>query len=344
MPDKRQQGRWPFSTDTLLGMTASMDSELRELILSMYHYARSKNMGIDDVASHIGYHHRNLQKLCRGQYDGNVAQFTKAIQNWLDSSRQADSMGKLFVPTDTFQQIDELCTLAWQYRTIGAIWGDSQIGKTESLKAIQRRHDPGIVKMVRFPSSGSRMAITHAVAKACGLNPKKGLITTVRDRIFNSIQPTDLFIWDEMHETALTYNRPAQTYAHEFIRDIYDAVECGMVICGTNVGRQEIEDGVLKDILEQLRRRNVFTLQLPKYATLNDINAIGKHFGLPKLPKGTARDLVMSVIKRNGLKAYTIYLQAGQQLAQNRSEKFTWQHVVTAHDLTAKYSKGVKQS
>ena len=336
---------WPFSTDHVIRGTESMPEDIRNTVRAMYHYARANELTISDVSTSIKLHVRNVDKLCRGRYDGNLEEVAERITAWLEAckTRQAGD-APLFVKTDTASDIWDIATLAWQYRTIGAVWGDSQIGKTAALEALQRQYDPGIVKFMRFPAGASRMIVIQEVAKACGLPPRKGLITTVRQRIFDSIPKECLFIWDEVHEPFATSTQSAQKYAMELIREVHDVCKCGMLICGTNVGRTAIEDGILKDLLVQLRRRNVFTLQLPHYAPLKDTNAIARHFGLPAVPKGPARELVAEIVRRNGLNAYLIHLKAGRQLAENRSQAMTWQHVITAYDLIAKFANKKKGS
>lgn len=335
-----RQNEWPFSTDHVIKGTESMPENVRNLVRSMYHYARDNNLSIDDVADAVGYHPRNLEKICKGTYDGNLDQVAQSITLWLDVARaERDARHPvLFIETETAGDIFEVCRLAWQAGSIGAIWGESQIGKTHALEEFQRRHDPGVVKLMRFPAGSGRMGIVQAMAEACGLPPRKGLITTVRQRVMRSITRDNFFIFDEVHQPFLTYHRTGQKFAMEFIREVWDTCRCGMVVCGTDTGRDEIEIGGLAGVFKQLDKRLFPELQLPQYATLKDLNAIARHYKLPAIPRGPALDVVNNVNRRKGLRLYTYLLKSAAQLAANRKEPISWQHVIMAHDILAKYS------
>lgn len=334
----RPQQDWPISADRILEGTAALPARLREAVRSAYFLAHEDGLTIDDVADGIGYHTRNVQKLICGTYDGDLDSVTDKVEAWVRAKREQKGARVLFVETSTSKQIFELATLTWQYRTVGAIWGDSQIGKTHALQEFRRRHEPGIVKFMRFPTGIGRLEIMLAIAKACGLPPNQGQLRTIRNRIFEVVGQENLFIFDELHEAFLTYSDLAVKYALEFIREVHDVCGCAVLICGTNVGRDGIARGKFCEVFEQLRRRNPFALQLPAYATRADLNAIAAHYGLPRLPAGPAQEIVTQVTRQNGLKAYCIYLDSARQLAANRKEAITWQHLVTAYDLVRKTS------
>lgn len=334
----RPQQDWPISADRILEGTALLPQPAREAMQAAYFICRKKGYSIDSLADGIGYHTRNVQKLCTGSYDGSLEQVTAKLQEWVAAERKAEEDRVLFVETSTSRQIMDLCSLAWQYRTIGAIWGDSQIGKTHALEKFQRDHEPGTVKLMRFPTGVGRIEIMRAIAKAAGLPPREGQLGTIRSRIFEVVRPEHFFIFDELHEPFLTYSDVALKYALEIIREVHDVCKCGVLLSGTNVGRDGIANGKFASVFEQLGRRTPFTLQLPKFATRKDLSAIARHFGLGALPAGPAADIVTQVVQRNGLKAYVIYLESARQLAANRGEDLCWQHVVNAYDLVRKIS------
>lgn len=329
---------WSFSADKVIDGTKAYPAHVRDAVRSLYHFAMAHNLSMDDVADGIGYHRANVHKLCNGRYDGDLDAVAEAIGDYLKEHPVDTGKRPLFVETDTSRKIWEVAQAVWDYQTIGAVWGDSQIGKTHALEEFRRRHAPGTVKYIRMPASAGRMGIVHAFAEAFDIPARKGLITTVASRVYRAVTSDHLVIIDEFHEPFLTYHANGKRTCMEMIRELFDRAKCGMLICGTNVGRDQIEDGPLKGVLEQLRRRCIFTLQLPKYASTADLNAIAAHYELPRL-QGLARELATAIIQRNGLRAYCIHLDSAKQIASNRGEPMSWDHFTTAHDIIANYSQ-----
>jgi DNA transposition AAA+ family ATPase len=179
--------------------------------------------------------------------------------------------------------------------------------------------------------------MVRRMAQAVGVSPDSNTASLV-DRIKRALTPDMLLILDELHLLAYTYRRSSFFACLEVIREIYDEVHCGMVLCGTNIARDEIESGQHKELLAQLRRRGIFRLQLPAYAPWADRLAIAKHFGLVEAPEGGTRELVDEIIRKNGLKAYTSYLQAASRISIKRKVAIEWKHFVTAHDVIARLS------
>ena len=124
------------------------------------------------------------------------------------------------------------------------------------------------------------------------------------------------------------------------IREIYDEVHCGMVLCGTTLLLDKMQEGARGE-LEQLMRRGVHRCALPQQPTKGDVSAILKRSGLEfpdrKLvvqvqgiedkPYETLRQLA----KENGLLAITERLRYARKIASRRKEDLTWEHVTEAH-------------
>ncbi len=331
--------KWHMSADAILKDTSAYAPHVRDAVRALYHVCVESGITIYEAADGIGYHRANLHKICTGKYDGDLDAVADAIEDYLFKLKDTQpAKPVLFVETDTSRQIFEVAQAAWDHHTIGAVWGDPQIGKTHALQEFARRQSPGRVKFVRIPSGCCKSDLIIAFGEAFHVPAGKARITLTRQRIKNAINYDDLLIIDEIHELFLTATRAVQLYAMEVIREIYDLSGCGLVICGTNVGRDAIEEGPLKSILRQFDRRTIFPLQLPKYATTADLNAIAAHYGLPRL-QGLARDIANSVVRYKGLKAYVIYLNSARALAANLAEPIAWKHFERAHDIIAKYSQ-----
>jgi DNA transposition AAA+ family ATPase len=123
----------------------------------------------------------------------------------------------------------------------------------------------------------------------------------------------------------------------EFIRlEIYEEVNCGIVLCGTNVFRDEVEKGKQKGILEQTKRRGMVPLQLPSMLPRADMDTIAAAYGLPSAPD-FIHQIRTEMIRKLGLRSYTNHLRAAGKLAYNNHQEFSWDHFVKAHDIMAKY-------
>ena len=99
-----------------------------------------------------------------------------------------------------------------------------------------------------------------------------------------------------------------------------------MVLCMTNIGRDEIERGKLSPVLKQLSRRGVIKLQLPDMAPESDFHLIAKKaFSLEK-PEGDVLEIVRTIRHNNGIGVYCHYLKIGARIAKNAGEDFAWDH------------------
>lgn len=325
---------WPFGGDHVMRATAAMGEEERALVRWLFFYCQENGVPLQDAAEKIGYSVTVVYRLCRGEYQAkDMSNVLAAIGEFRRECEQ--SQGKeqsSFVLTETARKVWQYCDLAREYHTIAFVWGDSQIGKTWALREYCRRNNHGMTKYFRMPSAAGTQLMIRELAVACAFS-KRGCFEALRERVFGAIDRETLVIADEIHQSFVSYHNKARLSCLELLREIQDRTECGMVLCGTNTARDEITSGPHAKLLEQLNRRGIFKLQLPKHATARDTNEIAKRMAGIAAPTGEASDLVRQIIRDSGLKAFTTYLSAAGKLAVNRKQPLAWDHFVAAHAM-----------
>ena len=338
--DTHEQESWGFERGDVEQNTAAYEETHRGLVRWLFEYCTAHGISKKKAVAKIGYSTTTIYHILKGDYKGSLADVCSGIARWKRLCAERDDIkGVAFVETATARKIWQLCDAAHRYNTIAAIYGQSQIGKTWALMEHCRRCDHGKTIYVRLPAAGGVQPMLKAFAHAL-LGPSKTATTAAQDRerVMKGTTVDTLWIIDEVHQVFETYQRHARIACLELIREIHDLTSCGMVLCGTNIARDEIENGQHKEMLAQLRRRGIFRLQLPEYAPWPDRLEIARHFGIQTPPEGQVRKLVDDVIVKNGLKAYTSYMQAASRIAAKRKTAMTWQHFVTAYDVIAKLS------
>jgi DNA transposition AAA+ family ATPase len=242
-----------------------------------------------------------------------------------------------FVETSIWRIIDRVCNAALVQQSVAFIWGDSQIGKTTALEEYARRNNHGQTKLVRMPASAGVQLFMKELAKACFVSPDS-CFEQLRSRVLNAIDDKTLVVIDELHQAFTSYQHGSAIKVAEVIREIYDRTHCGMVLCGTNVLRDELHSGKLSIILEQLRRRGTIKAQLPSHPPRADLDKIARRFGLPPAD-GIAAEVVKDMIHSSGLGMYIKFLQSAAHMASRENKRVTWDHFVAAHDIIARLSK-----
>ena len=328
---------WPFGGDHVMQATARMKPAHRDAVRWFFFHCIEQDLTMDDASRAIHYDRTTIYRVCRGEYKADLAKVVDAIRSWKKICEQrVGIIASTFVETATARKIWKVCDAAVAYNSIAFIFGDSQIGKTWALEEYARRHNHGQTRYIRMAASSGTQLMMKLLAEACGFS-SKGCFENLRKRVLNALDENTLVIVDELHLAFFTYHKQARLSCLEVLRELHDRTKCPMVLCGTNVASEEINRGPQKEYLEQLRRRGVFKLQLPKYATQSDLNAIAKSFGLAT-PEGDAAELVKQIIRANGLKAYVSYLQAANRMAANTKKTISWKHFIQAHDVIAKLS------
>lgn len=212
-----------------------------------------------------------------------------------------------FIQTRLARKIYGHSMKALHRQRITYVFGDSQIGKTESLLEVQRRNPPGQVVYVETPTGGNVTHFIYALAKQFAIPTKQGAKAGLRDRVIESFDSRMLLIVDEAHRCL----RPGSISGLEtfsFIRELWNRRKCGVVIALTNEGRDQFRHGPHADQLVQLWRRRITPLQLPNVPPDDDAALFAHAYGLPEAPEDPVTIRV------------SLYDDAGRQQTQNHTD------------------------
>lgn len=306
--------------------------EQADLIWWLFALAKDNGWSLKRTASEVGMDSTTIYRVFNCMYN---ARLDKVCTKFARFKKLIDVRGNIndmpFVQTSIAKKVEQVCNAAWASQSIAMIWGDIQTGKTFALEHFAKANNHGTTKYVRMPAKAGIQMFSKEVARACYVSPESSY-EGIYKRILAAIDKSNLVIVDEVHEAFTSYLKTSAVSILEFLREIHDRTKCGMVLCMTNLGRDEIETGPLSPVLKQLSRRGVIKLQLPDTAPESDYTLIAaKTFSLPK-PEGDVLEIVRTIRHKNGIGVYCHYLKMGARLAANLRQDFSWEHFAQAYN------------
>jgi DNA transposition AAA+ family ATPase len=340
---------WPFSLHHIRSNIAHCNPEAKEALVSAFLWCSDAKHPVDRAtfARRIGYSPNTVYKLYSGKYrdqDGNQLDVpdkaVSAIRQFLVLERERFLGQKnVFVMTPTAKRVFTACDLARESQTPVFITGRSHIGKTAALEAYAAANNHGRTVYVRMKAASGLGGMIRRIAERLGVSPNSNTANLV-DYIKNSLTQDMLLCLDELHLLMYTYRRQSFFACLEVIREIYDEVRCGLVLCGTTLLMDKIAEGARGE-MEQLLRRGVHRITLPNMPTKGDVTAILQHWQL-EMPKrgasvtvqGITEDplgILRKLAKHDGLLAITERLRYARKLSERAGEDLSWKHVVEAH-------------
>ena len=257
-----------------------------------------------------------------------------------------------FIDTRLFREIERRCLKALHRQRIMFIFGDSQIGKTESLLEVQRRHNHGQTVYVETPTGGGVGGFIYALAKQFSIPTKAGYRSSLRERVIESFDSRMLLIVDEAHR-CLRPGSMAGIEVFSFVRELWNRRKCGIVFSLTNEGRDQFLHGPHAAHLAQLWRRRITPLQLPNVPPDDDAALFAQAYGLaPATDDAVAIQVTLTdehghtqtrkhsdqplrlqreTLKKEGLGVWIGILQDAADMAREQSKKISWGAVIKAH-------------
>ncbi len=314
-----------------------IEQEQADLIWWFYCYCREQGLSLAEAGKEINKDTTTVHRIFNCTYGAKLDNICADLARYKRIILERAGQVRLdFVETSIAKIIWRACDGALITQSVAFIYGDPQIGKTVALEEYARRNNHGQTKYIRMPASAGVQLFMKETARACFVSAFRSF-EGMRDSVLNAVDDKTLIIIDEAHQCFLSYQKGSQIKVLELIREIYDRTHCGLVLCGTNVWRREIQEGKLAQMLEQLRRRGTIKIQLPSKPPKADLDRFAKKFGLPP-----AEDLALEVIKEmlhtSGLGMVVKYLQNAARMAARENKKLSWDHFVQAHDIIQKLS------
>jgi DNA transposition AAA+ family ATPase len=307
-------------------------------VLWLLGHGKAHRLSIGALARASEIDEGTLSKLFRGAYEAKIDKIATRIAGFRELTEQRAAINRAdFVETSLVRTLWQVCDTALLFQTIIPVYGDSQTGKTTALEQKAKRDRYGRTIYVRMPDSGQLteflVELNAALMESTRTNGH-----LLKRRPLEVITASTLLIIDEIHQTTLVPGKgSARVGTLEYIRRLWDATKCGLILCGTNAFRDEVESGRHKAMLEQLRRRGLPPVQLPAVLPRADMDAIAAAYGLPAADDAT-HELRERLVKTSGLRAYTNFLKSGAKLAERAKAKIAWAHFTSAHDIFARLS------
>lgn len=300
--------------------------EQADMVWWYFAFCKENGFSLRRAATELGIDQATIYRLFTCTYGAKLDNLCAKILRYRKMVEARGNINDMpFVETSIARKVGQVCQAAWASQSIAMIWGDTQIGKTYALQNYQRDNNHGTTKYVRLPAKAGVQMVAKEFARACYVSADSSF-EGIRDRILKAVDSSNLVIVDEVHEAFISYQKTSAVSILEFLREIHDRTRCGMVLCMTNIGRDEIERGKLSPVLKQLSRRGVIKLQLPDQAPEADFHLIAKRaFKLDK-PEGDVLDIVRTIRHQNGIGVFCHFLKIGARIAKNAGEAFAWEH------------------
>lgn len=352
LPAVRPQSRISLAGDQVTICTQNYPEEQRGLIRWLFAWAKDHNLSMREVEDSTKLNQTTLYRVWTGKYVNHqtgeqvdLSGVCERIARFKDLTEERERAGKLpFIETSLFQRVEKLCREALVDQSFAFIYGESQIGKTAALQEVKRRNNHGQTIYVLMPAMCGVQGMMQAIAAECHISVRTNF-TELKRRLETYFDPTRLLIVDEVHECFVGHHKTAAVRCLSFLRQLQERTGCGMVLCGTNVFRDELEEGEFAQSLKQLRKRGIWELQLESVASDRDVAMIAKHYQLGE-PTGEAAQLVRWINQEMGLGKFTKFLARAAQIAAKQRVPFTWNHfvkvVTIAEALRRKSNQGGK--
>jgi DNA transposition AAA+ family ATPase len=344
---------WNFSLDAVRQNIAYMAAREQEALVSALLWCNDTLHPLTkpDFAKRVKCSDNLLYKLYTGTYKNEAGErlhpaedLVSNIENFLAIEKERYLAGETqFVLTPTAKRIVTACDLARESQTIVFIVGPSHIGKTWTT---QRHYTPsnnhGRTVYVRMQAASGLGGMVRAIAAELKISVNSNTPDLIR-RIKDALTKDMLLIIDEVHLLAHTYRAGSFHNCMEVLRELHDVTKCGMVLIFTIL--DAVRAASQKE-LQQVWRRGVHKVILPKAPTPGDVEAILKHNKLEMPAKDleitvgkiTDRpyDVVRQLASSEGLLSITERIRYARKLANKAMEKLKWEHFVHAHLLIAK--------
>lgn len=352
---------WTIAADVVVKATATLPEEQREALRWLDQHARNARLTLRDVSAHIlkddgePYSVASLYAVLtgkRGEEGVGIERVCEAILRYKRRTLETSPrMGTGFIETDLSRLMFAAFERALSQHRLAFVFGESQIGKTAAAVEFQRRNNHGKTVMIRMPTGGSLTTLSDEMSQMFGIarnNPGYG-----RRRVMDCFDDSNLLIVDECQHALFT--RAGVSRSLEWLREIYDRRQCGMVLIGNYAFKGALEtSSVLKQLWRRRSRGSV--IQLPEIPGPRDVVRFAEAFGLPPAPeekKGVRfpvidestgqqvnrtfecvpADLQRTILKREGLGSWIKLLEDARDHARTDNKPLTWARVLYTYCL-----------
>lgn len=317
--------------NTDLGLMAYTEDQ-QEILRFWSDLAHDRQWKLSEFAKNCGLSTTTLSRIYRGVYGAEITSAISILNRAKDGL--ADAVGNPdFIMTALARRMFTVFDKTRALQTVTIMWGPKGIGKSTVELEYVRQHNHGRTIYFRCPGHGcTTYQFVQALAKSMRIAMRGSNTASMRERIGVYLaRGNRLLIVDELHEIFLTCSPREVIRICEWLRELYDTAQCGLVLTGTDVLHREFFKGVHSDVLGQLVDRGTVQIELPGKPTQKDVTTFLGHYGLHLPEAGTdAHRVLNDIIAAHGLRKLTLHLRDGKAYALKCQETYTWAHFSAA--------------
>ena len=316
--------------------------EEQDTLRFWFFLAKDRNYSLTALAQVTGVSSSSLSRVMRGVYGTDAGGIIDKLRRGREKFHETAANPE-FLETSLANQLFAVFDKTRALRNVSILWGPMGIGKTECTMEYQRRNNHGRTLVVRFPAGASFAYFVAHVARSCGISTRSQSSFQQREKIITVLSAGQrLLIIDELHQAFLTTRTDTAVKCCEFLREISDVANCGLVLIGTELLEESVFRGPHKDSLRQLVDRGTVQIPLPAKATKKDYQKFLGFYGLDFPDQANdpeAFTIVADILKSAGLRKHTLHLRDGLAYANKREEVYQWRHFTAAFDAIQSFSK-----
>jgi hypothetical protein len=352
--------------DVVHRATANLPDDQRENIRWFAAHCRAKNIGREEMSRLLKkpggndyYSYDSIYQVLTGRRTESgvsIDPLCNAIAAFrrVEGERE-EQLVTGFIQTRLYDIIEARSMRCLLRKKIGWVFGDSQIGKSACGREIQRRHNHGQTIFVEVPTTANLGYFLGELANCLGIPPQQKH-AELRRRILDSFDDRMLLIVDEGHRCFPRNGGIKGIAILDFLRELWNRRQCGILIMMTNEGRDQLLKGPHKKALEQLWRRRLQPLQLPNVPFQDDLERFAMAYGLAPASDETIKvmtevldnagkpvkrshednplRLQNHVVTNEGLGVWLTLLQDAADMAREQRRPITWGAVIKAYCLS----------
>lgn len=334
---QKQSGSSLPSIDTVRATYEALGKshEVTELVTWFIHHGRALRVrSFGALGELIGYDGSTISRVLNGKYEGNLGNVLEKIAVYRAVYQERATIGQIpFQETKLAKEIWTVCDFTRIAQTIAFLYGPNQTGKTSALQEYQRRNNHGQTIFVRVPVGGNAGDFLEKLADACGLPQAKNRETNSA-RIHKYLRPEMLILVDEVHQL---FKHGVKTRTIEAIRELHDLTRVGIVLCGTQVLAEALEDHKLKGFLGQLANRGTIRRLIKPEPYREDVLLLCTAYGFPVPAAGSDEEhAVFALSRADGLGKLCKVLEMATRYAQKNGVSDLWRaFLITVATLRA---------
>lgn len=328
----------PDAVEHTLAAIGTPPAQIEE-VLWLVDFARSLRINsFSALAKEIHVSEATISKVFRGKYEANLASFCTTVENfrtlWME--RQLVGAEPWVRELSIVRRIYPFCDLVRSTNQIGLIWGPNQSGKSFTLQHYGA--EKALTAYAALPPGGGAVESMREIALARGGISTRKRYADQRGLILKRFNSQWLLIVDEFHQTIK--GRTFKNETIDRIREIHDRCKCPVILCGTDVIPEMMEDPRFKDFLGQIGNRGVLKMRIPPAPEPRDITLLAEAYGIKTKPDAEAARIAKVIGDQNGISKLTDYFKVARQLANKAHETLGWEHFVTTHATLDSWAKG----